>query len=53
MRATPSSDAVSEEKRLSDACVKASYVLLKISGDEADEGCAPYTNGKPYRVQFR
>ena len=35
----------------------ASYVLLKISAQEADtsgtETFAPYTNGKPYRVQFR
>jgi hypothetical protein len=30
-----------------------SYVLLKVSGQEADEGFAPYTNSKPYRVQFR
>ena len=34
-----------------------SYVLLRISADEADtsgtETFAPYTNGKPYRVQFR
>jgi len=30
-----------------------SYILLKVSGKEADEGFAPYTNSKPYRVQFR